>query len=85
MPIWPQKTPASRLFLLCSYLVICPKAYMHNIRRAGQMWPAEAFNVARKTPNFVYFASFFDDHPLNVLKRINFGPWKWQKKKNCLT
>jgi len=31
---------------------------MHNIR------PAEAFNLARETPNFVYFASFFDKYTL---------------------
>ncbi len=31
----------------------------------------EAFNVARETPNFVYFACFFDKkHPLNVLKCV---------------
>ncbi len=37
------------------------------------MWPAEAYNLARETPNF---ASFFDKkHPLNVLKHNNFGPW----------
>jgi len=44
------------------------------------MWPAEAFNLARKTPNFVYFASSYDKTPLNVLKHINFGPWIFQKK-----
>jgi len=47
---------------------------MHNIR------PAEAFNLARETPNFVYFASFRKKHPLNVLKHIIFGPWICQKK-----
>jgi len=28
------------------------------------MWPAEAFDMARKPPNFVYFASFFDNNTL---------------------
>jgi len=47
---------------------------MHNIWPAGQMWPAEAFNLARETPNFLHFASFFGKkHPLSVLKHINFG------------
>jgi len=32
---------------------------MHNIWPAGQMWPVEAFNLARETPNLVYFAFFF--------------------------
>ncbi len=41
--------------------VIGSKAGMHNIRPAGQMWPAEAFNLARANPNF---ASFFDKNTL---------------------
>jgi hypothetical protein len=49
---------------------------MHNIRPAGQMLPAEAFNLARNTTNFVYLACFFD---MNVLKH-NFGPWIFQKE-----
>jgi len=35
--------------------------------------------MARKTPNFVYFASFFEKTPFNGLKRINFGPWMCKK------
>jgi len=42
----------------------CVRAGMHNIQPAGQMWPAEAFNLARETPNFVYFASFFGKNTL---------------------
>ena len=38
------------------------KSGMHNIR------PAEAFNPARKTPNFVYFTSFFDKTPFKYVK-----------------
>jgi len=43
------------------------RADMHNIQYAGQMgqmWPSEAFNMARETPNFVYFACFFDKSTL---------------------
>jgi len=43
--------------LFYNYLWCRSIAGMHNIRPAGQMWPAEAFNVARETPNFVYYAS----------------------------
>jgi hypothetical protein len=32
---------------------------MHNIRPAGQMWPAEAFNLARETLNFATVCFFF--------------------------
>ena len=56
----------------------CCKAGMHNIRPAGQMCPAEAFNLARETPNFAFF--FDKKHSLNVLKHNNFGPWMCQKK-----
>ena len=37
------------------------KSGMHNIRLAGQTWPAEAFNLAREKPSF---ASFFDKNTL---------------------
>jgi len=30
----------------------------------GHMWPAEAFNLARKTPIFVHFGCFFDKNTL---------------------
>jgi len=29
-----------------------------------QMWPTEAFSMACKIPNLVYFASFFDKNTL---------------------
>jgi hypothetical protein len=29
------------------------RAGMHNIRPAGEMWPAEAFNLARELQNFI--------------------------------
>jgi hypothetical protein len=41
--------------------VCCPKAGMHNIRLAGQLWPAKAFNLARESP---YFGSFFDKNTI---------------------
>ncbi len=47
---------------------------MDNIR------PAEAFNLARKTPNCIYFACFFDKTLIECVKSINFGPWICQKK-----
>jgi len=37
------------------------KTGMHSIRPKAQMWPPEAFNLARKTPNF---DSFFDKNAL---------------------
>jgi len=40
------------------------RADMHNMQSAGQMWAKEAFNMARKTLNFVYFACFFDKNTL---------------------
>jgi hypothetical protein len=32
---------------------------VHNIRPAGQMWPAEAFYLARKDHNLAYLACLF--------------------------
>ncbi len=32
---------------------------MHNIRPEGQMWPTEAFYLARKAHNFAYFVCLF--------------------------
>jgi len=29
---------------------------IHNLRHAGQMWPAKAFNLTRKAKIYVYFA-----------------------------
>ena len=33
---------------------------LHKIRPAGQMWPAEAFNLARLAPNFVLLDCFLN-------------------------
>ncbi len=51
---------------LLNYLVaiLSFKAGMHNIRPAGQMWPAKPCDLARKALNFVYFACFFDKNTL---------------------
>ena len=37
---------------------------MHNLQPAGQSWPADAFNLALETQNFIYFASFFGKNTL---------------------
>jgi len=38
------------------------------------MWPAEAFNLGRKAPNFVNLACFFDKDSVKLLQSISFGP-----------
>jgi len=39
------------------------------------MWPAEAFNLAHETPNFVYFAPFFDKKtPFECVKTNQLWP-----------
>ncbi len=43
---------------------------MHNIWPAGQMWPAEAFNLAREAQNFVYLACFFHEKILYMYKNF---------------
>jgi len=53
---------------------------MHNIRPAGQMWPAEAFNLARKTPKFVYFSPFFGKTPFECVKTYHLWPLDMSKK-----
>ena len=47
---------------------------MHNIRPAGQMWPADAFNLARQALKFVFLAYFLDNYTLRVGKNISFWP-----------
>jgi len=47
---------------------------MHNIR------PAEAFNLARKTPKFVYFASFMEKTPFECVKTYHLWPLDMSKK-----
>jgi len=53
---------------------------MHNIRPAGQMWPVEAFNLARETPKFVYFASFLEKTPFECVKTYHLWPLDMSKK-----
>ena len=50
---------------------------MHNIRPTGQIWSAEALNLARKAQNFVLVAYFLDKCTLWVGKNISF----WHRKK----
>ena len=51
---------------------------MHNIRPRGQMWPAEAFNLARETPNFVYFVSLIKT-PIECVKTYQLWPFDMEK------
>jgi hypothetical protein len=44
------------------------------------MWPAEALNLAREAPNFVYFACFFDKTPFECVKNYQFWPLDMPKK-----
>ncbi len=53
---------------------------MHNIRPAGQMWPVEAFNLAHKPPNFVYFASFFGKTHFTCVKTYHIWPLYMSKE-----
>ncbi len=51
------------------------KPGMHNIRSAGQMWPAKAFHLARKANNFAYLACLFPKKQLlKVLKHVIYDP-----------
>jgi len=54
-----QRTPLHRERGLDPPDKVC-NAGRHNIR------PEKAFNPARKTPNFVYFTSFFDKNILSM-------------------
>ncbi len=60
---WPQSFELLRGTWVLFFLFKCTPG-MHNIRPAVQMWPTEAFNLALKAPNFLYFASFFDKNTL---------------------
>jgi len=43
------------------------------------MWPAEAFNLARETPNFVYFVSLIKT-PIECVKTYQLWPFDMEKK-----
>ena len=45
------------------YKIVCFRADVHNIRPAGQMWPAEAFYLARKAKNFIHSACLLEKTP----------------------
>ena len=59
----------------------CSKSGMHNIRPAGQMWPAKAFNLACLAKHFVLLASFLNICTLWMGKNISFWPLGIAKKK----
>jgi hypothetical protein len=44
------------------------------------MWPAEAFNLAREAPNFVYFASCFDKNTFECVTTYILWPLDMAKK-----
>jgi len=44
------------------------------------MWPAETFNLARKTQNFVYIACFFDKNARECVKTYQLWPLDMSKK-----
>ncbi len=46
------------------------KAGVHNIRPAGQMWPAEAFYMAHKAHNLAYLAWLFHKNILSKNKNM---------------
>jgi len=52
-----------------------PRAGMHNIQ------PAEAFNLAREAPNFVYFPCFFDKTLFECVTTYELWPLDMSKKK----
>ena len=55
---------------------------MHKIQPAGQMWPAEAFNLASTAIFFCSFTLFVckKKNPLTLKKHIIFGPCILKKK-----
>ena len=53
---------------------LCFRAGVHNIRPAGQMWPAKAFYLARKAQNFIYSDYLLEKKPQNGYKNIDSGP-----------
>ncbi len=59
IPSAPKCSERFRLYKLSSL-----RPDMHNIRPAGQMWPAEAFYLARKAQDFAFVAFIF---PRNIL------------------
>ena len=42
----------------------CIRASMHNIRSAGQMWPAKVFDLAQKAQNVMHLACYLIETPL---------------------
>ncbi len=72
-----RKSRTSVLRYGCSYLFrgwITFKAGMHNIRPAGQMWPAKAFYLARNPQNL---ACFFHKTSFMGKIHVHFCPWEF--------
>ncbi len=53
---------------------------MHNIRPAGQMWPAEAFNLARETPIWFILLLPLIKTPFECVKTYQLWPLDMSKK-----
>ena len=53
---------------------------MHNIWPVGQMWPAEAFYLARKAQNFILKACLLEKTPSVLVKTYRFWPFYKLKK-----
>ena len=47
---------------------------MHNIRPTGQMWPAEAFNLARRVKKFIHLACLLEKTPSKWVRTNQFRP-----------
>ena len=58
----------------CIHIKVSFKSGMHNIRPAGQKWPAEAFNLARLVQNVVLLVYFLDKCALWIGKNVAFWP-----------
>ena len=63
----------------CWSKLVLSTAGMHSVRPGGQMWPAEAFNLARKAQNFLLSPCLIEKTPFEWEAQIKFGPWIWLK------
>jgi len=58
-----------------NFLSLCSsKAGIHNIHPAGQIWPADAFNVAHSALILVLLPCFIKATPFEAVKTYNFLP-----------
>ena len=56
------------------YVIDSSTAGMHNSRPVGQMWPAGAWNLARRAQHFVLLSCFLDECTLWMDKNIAIWP-----------